>query len=64
MLTKVQSHYRKVTQETPKNPEIFVLSYLQLSFGQFQQSYYSTRRKELYNAITTNLIIFNSMFRD
>ena len=23
MLSNVQSHYRKVTQETPKNPEIF-----------------------------------------
>ena len=36
MLSKVQSHNRKVTQETPKNPEIFVKSNLQLSLSLFQ----------------------------
>ena len=33
MLSNVQSQYRKVTQETPKNPEVVVQSYFQLSLS-------------------------------
>ena len=37
ILSNVQSHYRKVTQGAARNPEIFVNSYLQLSWSLFQQ---------------------------
>ena len=47
MVSNVQSHYRKVTQGTLRNPEFFVNSYLRPTLSLFQQPCYCWERWSL-----------------